>query len=190
MSDLAPFVVAVLRDKTICDLQAELKEEKAKNKQLETEFKTIRVTGPGGAPVYAERHFQHAKWETIFDLWVLKLQGPTENYVYANPNLSSCAVEELHNCELHIGGKEIFKIGEFDHRQLFTDADDEELGLMYKYQPNPELTDYSYILYVYFGPTPAPHETEIFSPTEYRNKGVTSVRFKLVTCKEAPYKLT
>jgi len=60
MSDLAPFVAAVLHDHSLTNLQTEVAALQAHQKRLESELerrnaKMVRITGPGGFPVYAER---------------------------------------------------------------------------------------------------------------------------------------
>jgi hypothetical protein len=53
MSDLAPFVAAVLRDKVVQEL---MEENEAMRKQVAT-FKTVEITGPDGDPVYTRAQF-------------------------------------------------------------------------------------------------------------------------------------
>lgn len=113
MSDLAPFVAAVLRDKVVVDLQEELRVKTEKIQKLESELRVIRVTGRGGFPIYAERHYQHATEDPQdVDEWFLRLQNSTGDYV--NTNLPSCPVQQIDSCELHIGGKEMIVLGDSD----------------------------------------------------------------------------
>lgn len=50
MSDLAPFVAAVLRDRTV----TELKKENDELRQKVDQFVKVQVTGPKGTPIYYE----------------------------------------------------------------------------------------------------------------------------------------
>jgi len=68
MSDLAPFVAALVHDHTLSDLQNEVVALQAEQKRLASELarrnaKMIRVTGRGGFPIYAERPLENAVQE-------------------------------------------------------------------------------------------------------------------------------
>jgi hypothetical protein len=71
MSDLAPFVAAVLKDKATADLLQE-------NDELRFALRTSRVvtvTGPGGTPVYAEGQFEEGRHAYNPNLWEVDLRA-------------------------------------------------------------------------------------------------------------------
>lgn len=183
MSDLAPFLAAAIRDKNVMDLQEELRIERETNWKLQQELRVIRVTGPGGFPVYAERHFQYAKNRHNGE-W-LELQNSTGEHI--NPNLANCPVEDIEKCELHIGGKEILKIGDFNQSGSIRLIGDPRCTLMYFFG---DLSNglYAYTLFVDFGPVPNPEQAEVLAPEEYRNSGVAFVRFSKFQSLEHPFR--
>ena len=195
MSDLAPFVAAVLRDKVVEELQEELHAEKAKNKKLENELRTIRVTGPGGFPVYAERHFQYADFDDDFEdeePWSLLLQTPHAVFPDGpvNPNLPTCQVQDIEKCELHIGGKEIIRIGDCDNWYPISTNTEENIALLYVFQPlQDEPEEYEFHLLVEFGPNPdrVNGVRHIRPLEEYRNLGVNRAAFPTFLSKHHPF---
>ena len=124
MSDIAPFVAAAIRDRTIQQLQEELEAGKAKSNKLEKNLnnalaRMIRITGPGGSPAYAEQSFLEAERYAGEDAWQIDLVTSTENglgvadrYLPRNPALSGCKIEDVYKCELHIGAKRVIKLSE------------------------------------------------------------------------------
>jgi hypothetical protein len=112
MSDFAPFVAAALRDKTVTDL---LEENQTLQDQLAS-FRTIRITGKDGFPVYAEQDFASGK-PTDYG-WVVRLphrrecqqqqHHNTSSNIMLTTNLSQqppipCRMSQLAECEVHVG---------------------------------------------------------------------------------------
>lgn len=97
MSDLAPFVAAALRDKTVAELE---EENRQLRQQLETErheAQIVTITGPRGSPVYAQGCFQNGKYDYSPELWKVDL---AESRV----DRKRCLVENLSDMEVRIGG--------------------------------------------------------------------------------------
>lgn len=188
MSDLAPFVAAVLCDKTVSELQEELRVAKERVKTLEGELRVIRVTGPGGFPVYAERHFQYAKYDQGgMEMWILDFHNSTGKL--ANSNLPSCPVQHIEDCELHIGGREIFKIGDYGHCSSLSSIGEINCSYLYEFRDDESFPESREILLqVDFGPNPDPFEADLLDPEEYRNRGITYVRFTDFSIKKHPFK--
>ena len=120
MSDLAPFVAALLRDDVVDDLKAEndnLRSENAKTRAFVLEStKTggcLQITGQGGSPVYAHASLNNARFQFI-DTDVhhntvncFKL-GLTPNSDYM------CQLSKVCHAELRVNGIKVATLGEGD----------------------------------------------------------------------------
>ena len=92
MSDLAPFVASVLRDKNVQDLQ---EENNALRKALR-QSRAVEVTGFNGSPVYATAQFEDGASEGDDDLfWCI---------TFRQPNVTPFSLAEIHSLELWAGG--------------------------------------------------------------------------------------
>lgn len=85
---------------------------KQHNKDLQKELAerhgpVIRITGPGGFPLYAHRHISHARPKADGNGLVLELLNSTG--VLVDPGLPTCPIPEISSCELHIGNKDRFR---------------------------------------------------------------------------------
>ena len=70
MSDLAPFVAAVIRDKVVSDLQTEIEQLRNELYVERYKSKTVAITGPNGTPVYACAQFDlHGNFDNSPELW-------------------------------------------------------------------------------------------------------------------------
>ena len=202
MSDLAPFVAAALRDKTVLDLQEELAAEKEKVNRLEQELRVIRITGPGGFPVHAERHFQHADQHAEGDdfdgLHSISLQNPTERPAgdlaggsLANPQLVACQIQDVNKCELHIGGKEIIVLGDYDYLDddtILDEGEERDWGCHLTYDFYSASDDEQISLSFEFGPVPDlyPTETDV-DVGLFRNEDIEFLRFLEVKFWKHPF---
>lgn len=131
-ANLAQFVAATLRDKAMMDVLDELEQTKARIKTLENEH-LVRITGPGGFPVFAERNFKYSIPDSDRGAigYDLELQNSTgEN---AKTSLASCTPADFQNCELHIGEKMMTKISSFENEGIVSNIDDPYLALMYQH---------------------------------------------------------
>lgn len=89
MSDLAPFVAAALKDKTVIDLL----EENQKLRQNLAKTRVVEVTGPGGSPVYAKGKMNQGECTAGGENWTVYLvQG------------SPCPLDQLSTMEIRLGG--------------------------------------------------------------------------------------
>jgi hypothetical protein len=89
MSDLAPLVLAFLRDKTVSDLQEE--NEKLRN-QL-TQCRAVEITGPNREPVYARAQFDSGQYAGNPNLWEVSFSESAQ-----------CPLSSLAVAEVHVGG--------------------------------------------------------------------------------------
>jgi hypothetical protein len=88
MSDLAPFVAAVLRDEVVDDLKQE-------NENLRRKLRLCRavtISGPQGTPVYAEGQFEEGNTAPNPNLWRVPLT-----------KIQPCPLSELMNIEIRLG---------------------------------------------------------------------------------------
>jgi len=100
MSDLAPFIVATIRDKVVDDL---LQEVDSLRKRLRF-HQTVEITGPSGVPVYTRGHFHDGKYEAYGDRWIVSFND-------ARIGVVPCRFDELIDVEIRVGG---ICIGSFD----------------------------------------------------------------------------
>jgi hypothetical protein len=90
MSDLAPFVAAVLKDSVTADLLEE-------NRKLRLELqkcRTVSITGPNGAPVYAVGRFEEGMHSGNPNLWAVSLHETGVSFSLA----------DLRSVEVRLGG--------------------------------------------------------------------------------------
>jgi hypothetical protein len=91
MSDLAPFVAAVLRDKVIVEIKQEIDGLKEKLR----ECRTVTITGPQGTPVYAEGRFEQGEYGDNAFLWDVALEQQLQQ---------PCPLSALPSVEVRVGG--------------------------------------------------------------------------------------
>jgi len=114
MSDLVPFVAAVIRDCAITNLQQEVEHLQHENKKIQKELdrrntEMVRVTGPGGFPVYAERHIAYVTFDEDDEATDCELELSNSDGEHADPNLSACPhPSSIETCEIHFGDQEKF----------------------------------------------------------------------------------
>lgn len=102
ISELAPLVAATLRDAVVDSQAKRIRQLEAEKKQLVEEratSKLVRLTGPGGSPVYAQGHLVDDE-EQMFDTsgsWIVSLA------VEGFPELSSW--EQVRTVQVQIGSK-------------------------------------------------------------------------------------
>ena len=103
-SFLAPFVAAVLRDRTVDELMDKVK----KQEEIFRALMTIEITGPGGSPVYATGQFDKGSYGDGVNDWCPELQE--ERVV--------CQLNELWGLEIRLGGvvQCVVHPGPDDHR--------------------------------------------------------------------------
>ena len=93
MSNLAPFVAAVLRDQTV----QELHEENERLRQQVHISRLVQITGPGGVPVYAEGRIDEGRPAGNPNLWLVKLERPPGS-------TAECQLHQLGTVEVRIVG--------------------------------------------------------------------------------------
>lgn len=102
----------------------------------------------------------------------------------ANPNLPSCTVEEIENCQIHTGWKKIVEIRDADDIENVSGIGTETLCLIYTFElRGDESPKFSWI--VEFGPD-ADRTADHLDPTEYRVSDIAYVRFSTFVCDGRP----
>lgn len=198
MSDLAPFVAASIRDKTTVALQDELAKEKNKTKKLEEALdqrdeRTVRITGPGGAPVYANAHYVERvnNDDENSSPYQVNLHLHNSSGHNADTSLPMCPVEDIKKCELRIGGKETWVLGKCDFACLLSLNGDTNIQYCLDFGPSVKINDaewyYSTSLYLEWGPNPHPDSGYVMEPDAYRDKGISYVRFTLLLLVRDPF---
>jgi hypothetical protein len=96
MSDLAPFVAAVLHDKVLAETKQEVDHLAEQVDQLSEQLQKLRavqIMSPSGT-VYAEGQFQDGYYHDNPNLWSVRL----------TKQLTSCALADLTDVKICIGG--------------------------------------------------------------------------------------
>jgi len=160
-------------------LQEELTIEKEKNKKLQQDRRVIRVTGPGGFPVYAERHFHYATPSRVEpDARFLKIQNSTGNLV--GPGVASCSIQDLDACEVHIGGKETLVLGECHDIDGVDSIGYGDASFCYNFHPLGN-DRYRTCVFIDFSPVPNREYPFTRTPQDYRNEKIEYLRFERVS---------
>ena len=188
MSDLAPFVAATLRDKVVHELQEESKRDREKIRKLEDDGKDrmVRITGPGGSPVYAENHFQYAvrdEDEPGFpEKFALELQNSTGE-TNRNPNLASCPIQSVLDCEIHLGTNKTIRMEERDGYDAMGSVGDRDVEFVFWFQKQSDDCN-DVFLVLRYGPNPTPDIAEIAHFEEYEEGEIQYVRFEQIEITE------
>mmetsp|Transcript_12240 Transcript_12240/g.18771 ORF Transcript_12240/g.18771 Transcript_12240/m.18771 type:complete len:189 (-) Transcript_12240:157-723(-) len=179
MSDLAPFVAAAINDKVVLGLMEELEEKtEALNSSLS---RMIRITGPGGSPVYAQRDYFERVRDDEEDGPLWRLDMINYDSIPANPSLSKCDVEEIYNCELHIGTKEVIKFSSDMEKEIISHTHDDGKEVAFSLEiPSKGNNGYQVIIafrgsQIEFDDSNYPNG---FFPENYRNDQIDCVRFE------------
>jgi hypothetical protein len=107
MSDLAPFVAAALRDRTVADLLEEVQTLRAGLTQL----KRVEITSPGREIVYARGQFDDdGEEQGNPNLWKVRLH-----------QVAPCPLSDLAAAEFRLGGTRLFKM-EAEDVQIYEDG--------------------------------------------------------------------
>lgn len=151
----------------------------------------IRVTGPGGFPVYAWCPFNQASWDG--HVWDLPLFSSTG--VNRDANLPMCPVEAIESCEVHFGRQEIVKMidsvdvwdsNESRAPDMMGEVGNKEPFVMYSFQYDQDRKP-KYQVQVSFGHNPSPNEiVDMIMPASYANRATTFVQFTNVLFQSPP----
>lgn len=189
MSDLAPFVAAVIRDRTVEELQEELK---TKTKQLQDELvlrdsQLIRITGPNNFPLYAYRPLECVEEEDDGTFFVHLFNSThVSRAIKADTNLPMCPIQDVTKCELHIGTKEKYLLSEKDYIDCCGTEGDPERAFVYHFGSEHEAL-YDMNLLVVFGNDPDPDsDGELKYPEDYRNEDISYVQFRALWMRHDP----
>ena len=136
--------------------------------------------------LYARRHvdYRDPNIDNIYDV-ELDLRSSTGNH--ADGSLAMCPVEDIEKCELHIGGKDMYVLGDCDKRDTLTSVGDDEMLLSYQFGPMDDHGWPAATVEVEFGPSPDPQADDTLSPAEYRDAGITHVRFTSASVRRDPF---
>ena len=115
ISDLAPFVASVLKDRTVADLMTEIEELKKEAQRKDDERLRVEITGPRGSPVYYQASTKdgYAKWpvDSSDDFWV---PFDAQNHNHTTVLNLAATIEGL---EVRLGGVLVSK---FSHNLMTT----------------------------------------------------------------------
>lgn len=128
MSDLAPLVVATIRDKVVDDLQEEVKGLREENTKLRDNLANcVKITGTSGIPLYAWAHIDTA----------VVSQDPQEGIATRNlsfensPSHRPASAADLENAEIYVGLlKEPRSLGDWE-MAVFQMVREDERGRRY-----------------------------------------------------------
>jgi hypothetical protein len=96
MSDLAPFLASVLRDKGVADLKKENENQAGSISALKSSIRdlsSVFVTGPGGSPVYC-------KWNLAIDATELGWDGMLNSRCGEADTMRSMSAQDLLTAEI------------------------------------------------------------------------------------------
>ncbi|OEU11709.1 hypothetical protein FRACYDRAFT_244832 [Fragilariopsis cylindrus CCMP1102] len=132
-SDLAPFVAAVLKDRTVAEMIQEIDKLKSRQTESENERLLVQITGTNGTPVHYEESFKNAErytYEGYRDsphIHVCFDDGSSHDLTTDGLPLSS-----LHEIEIRLGGVVVQRINIDDlNVQFEDDLYDEENRMEY-----------------------------------------------------------
>ena len=99
MSDLASFVAATIRDKVVMEQIEEIQALRAELAAERRKSRMVSITGPRGAPVYAQAQFEEGDFDQSPELWKVEFKQDQ------HPNCQrTCTLAELPDLEIRIGG--------------------------------------------------------------------------------------
>ena len=161
MSDLAPLVAAVLRDKTVADLLEENNQLKRKFAKITTEVNTVKIkTGHG------EDEVVYAKGEVDKDGWEQEDGDCPRWMVDLSTTGVQCHYTELLDVQVSIGdtAKDLFECGEIEEI-MFRGYDDDTPSLEFIICGAPTCT----IVFGSIGPVSADQKIKIYDcePEEF-----------------------
>lgn len=175
---LAQFVAATISEKACVDLI----EENNKLRHDLQKTKLVKVTGPGGFPIYAKgylpefpgNHRSHS----------VKLRNATGED--ADPTLVKCQLKDVEDAEIRVNEMPIYILSRFDRRSNTTGKDDVYCEYVYTFQQVPGgedldgngIDDLSFLC-LKFGPYSADNVevTEDDGPRGYSNEEIDEVLF-------------
>jgi len=192
MSDLVPFVSAVFRDRSLIALKDENHELCEEMSRRDAVDGTIRITGPNGLyPTYAHaliRDGEQFRPDDVAGHWevyvALAKSTPADfgRQTKVDARLPTCPVQDIEKCVLHVGGKKISMLGDFDmhcERKWFSRGRGHEFRY-YCFESTNQLADggphFRIVLRVLWGPIKN-DDGEIVRPSAYKNEDVESVQF-------------
>jgi len=115
ISDLAPFVASVLKDRTVADLMTEIEELKKEAQRKDDERLRVEITGPHGSPVYYQASMKDGyampPVDSSDDFWV---PFDAQNHNHTTVLNLAATIEGL---EVRLGGVLVFK---FSHTVMTT----------------------------------------------------------------------
>ena len=142
--------------------------------------RTIRVTGPGGFPLYAERHINYMVRDGILGDGDLELPLLNSTGNYRMPGLATCPVEDIERCELHVGNQK-FVLG--SERGNLTSERDPHHTVYYSVGSGSQ----KMFVTVEFGPNRFHHNGDNYDPRAFKGTGIEFVRFTEVCFETYPF---
>ena len=144
----------------------------------------IRVTGPGGSPLYAHRHMASAiAWEFEEVPLTLYLHNSTGDLL--DDSLLTCPLEDLEKCELRIGERTVYCLGRCAVSGCYSGVRESSTRFYYAFGARDD-GEYEVSVGVEFGPTE--NDLDVVVPfDELVCRGVEYVRFLHVHFMRNPF---
>ena len=145
----------------------------------------IRVTGPGGSPLYAHRHMASAiAWEFEEVPLTLYLHNSTGDFL--DDSLSTCSLEDLEKCELHVGDRTVYCLERCVRSGCYSGVRESSTRFYYAFGAEDDEGQYEVSVGVEFGPTENDEDT-VVRFDELVSRGVEYVRFLHVYFMRDPF---
>ena len=185
-SEIAAFVAAVLPN------DKELRGLMEVNRQFHLLYNSniVKVTGPGGSPVYAVNHASKTQLrDRHFHESGIYLRNSTrgsyEAFDELDETLPTCPVSDIEKCELHFGNL-VLSIGKANDSMTVSGVGDLQETRIYDFVLFPD-SEQKVSLEVEWGPTdPLEEAATLFYPHEYNNEDIEFVRFQDVIFTNPP----
>ena len=141
----------------------------------------VKVTGPGGSPVYAVNHSSKTQLrDRHFHEWGLHLLNSTQVHIEGfeefDTTLPTCPVQDIEKCEVHIGEK-VLPLAQATNRMTLSSVGGLSECLVYDIDFSPG-SDIKLALEVEWGPIEPLVPGEGIFPQNYRNEDIDFVRFQ------------
>ncbi|KAL9188470.1 hypothetical protein ACHAXT_006848 [Thalassiosira profunda] len=177
MSDLAPFVAAVIESRVVTELQeenqrlrAEIAQTRAAALQSARFGGCVQITGEGGSPVYAHGKVQDAE-EELDDDDALVFALDLTNDLYP-----TCPISKAMAAEIRVNGVKVASIGEYDDDRCNSSYGDVYAEFRYHFLGVQRAPWGAFGVEMRFGPL-APLADEAPEPHQMKDEEVEDVAF-------------
>jgi hypothetical protein len=165
MSDLAPFVAAVLRDKSIADMKEDIDSQRRENDVLRQQLRdtrAVKITGVNGSPVFARAQLEDGILDDIGRDYQYLVRFPDQQQQHGDLlPVAVCSPRDLMNLEVHIGSLRIETFSGPFVKEYSDAADNDPFGYFTKYSNGSSVLE---ALSVTIGPFISQAEFDEFDP--------------------------